>query len=354
MSLRARPIRLVGRFLALMQMQEHRTKTSIFEAAMRLHESLDASEIVTRALGFLSGLVDAQSWAVFIKTEHADRLELVQAINAEEMPVGPFVEIEQAPVPIAQAVNEHRTIIAAAGAGEDAATGSIADEFAALCVPLIANGRLVGAVHATRKSGGVDAFTQEEARVVELVCGSLATALANALAYNDATRQTLIDDLTRLYNVRYLYQTLEGEIRRARRYGLSVSVVFMDLDGFKLVNDAYGHRAGSATLTEVARVITRSVRESDFVARYGGDEFVLMLPETSAKRALQMAERVRLRIAGHWFKGGVGADIFLTASFGVASFPEHGNKAEKLIELADAAMYEAKQRNKNNVRLAAS
>lgn len=334
-------------------MQEHEARTSIFEAAMRLHESLDASEIVTRALEFLSKLVDAESWAVFIKTEHANRLELVRAINAEELPLGPVVEIEQGPLPIAQAVNEHRTVIAGAW-GEDPATGSNVDELASLCVPLIASGRLVGAVQATRKSGGADAFTQEEARVVELVCGSLATALANALAYTDATRQTLIDDLTRLYNVRYLYQTLEGEIRRACRYGSSVSVVFMDLDGFKLVNDAYGHRAGSATLTEVAQVITRSVRESDFVARYGGDEFVLMLPETPAKRALQMAERVRLRIAGHRFKGGVGADIFLTASFGVASFPEHGSEAEKLIELADAAMYEAKQRNKNNVRLAAS
>ncbi|HEX8089825.1 MAG TPA: GGDEF domain-containing protein, partial [Blastocatellia bacterium] len=129
---------------------------------------------------------------------------------------------------------------------------------------------------------------------------------------------------------------------------------FMDLDGFKLVNDAYGHRAGSVTLTEVAEAITMSVRESDFVARYGGDEFVLMLPETSARRAVQMAERVRSQIASHRFNGGVGADIYLTASFGVASFPEHATEAEKLIELADAAMYEAKQRNKNNVRVAAS
>ena len=326
---------------------------SIFDAAMRLHESLDASEIVARALEVLPELVDAQSWAVFIKTEQTNRLELVRAINATELPVGPFVEIEQAPLPIARAVNEQRTIIAGA-AFEDAQAGTSAAELAALCVPLIASGRLVGAVQATRKSGGGDAFTQEEARVVELVCESLATALANAIDYHDATRQTLIDDLTRLYNVRYLYQTLEGEIRRARRYGSAVSVVFMDLDGFKLVNDAYGHRAGSATLTEVAQVITRSVRDSDFVARYGGDEFVLMLPETPAKRALQMAERVRQRIAGHRFKGGVGADIYLTASFGVASFPEHATQAEKLIELADAAMYEAKQRNKNNVRLAAS
>ena len=335
-------------------MQDEAVALLIFEAAMKLHESLDASEIVARALEFLPGLVEAQSWAVFIKTEQTNRLELVRAINAPELPVGPFVEIEQAPLPIARAVNEQRTIIAGS-TGDDTADSSLAeDELAALCVPLIASGRLVGAVQATRKSGGGDAFRQEDARVVELVCASLATALANAIDYHDATRQTLIDDLTRLYNVRYLYQTLEGEIRRARRYSSAVSVVFMDLDGFKLVNDAYGHRAGSATLTEVAQVISKSVRDTDFVARYGGDEFVLMLPETSAKRALQMAERVRLQIANNRFKGGVGADIYLTASFGVASFPEHATQAEKLIELADAAMYEAKQRDKNNVKLAAS
>ena len=332
-------------------MQENAVRTSIFEAAVRLHESLDASEIVTRALELLPGLVDAQSWAVFMKTEQNNRLELVRAINATAVPVGPFVEIE-APLPLARAVNEHRTIIA--GGSADRNKSASADDLAALCVPLIAKGRLVGAVQATRKTGEGDAFTEEEAGVVELVCASLATALANAIDYHDATRQTLIDDLTRLYNVRYLYQTLEGEIRRARRYGSAVSVVFMDLDGFKLVNDAYGHRAGSATLTEVAHVITRTVRDSDFIARYGGDEFVLMLPETPSKQALQMAERVRLRLEGHRFKGGVGADIYLTASFGVASFPEHATQAEKLIELADAAMYEAKQRNKNNVRLAAS
>src|SRR6185436_1106338 len=114
----------------------------------------------------------------------------------------------------------------------------------------------VGAVQATRRSGPDEAFRNVEAAVGEWVCASLASAVANAVDYHDATRQPLIDDLTRLYSVRYLYQTLEGEIRRARRYGSAVSVVFMDMDGFKMVNDAYGHRAGSATLTEVAQVIT--------------------------------------------------------------------------------------------------
>ena len=329
-------------------MQEDDVTTSIFEAAMQLHGSLDAGEVVSVAMEALPRLVQADSWAVFMKSEHADRLEVVRAINAEALTTGPFVDLSSLEVPLVRAINERTPIT----------TGSSDLSSLTLSVPLFAGWRLVGAVEAARKidngNSAATSFSAEDARAVELVCGALATALANAIDYHNAERQTLIDDLTRLYNVRNLYRTLDIEIRRARRYASSVSVVFMDLDGFKLVNDEYGHRAGSVTLTEVAEVITSSVRDSDFVARFGGDEFVLMLPETGAKAALQMAERVRTHISSHRFSGGVGASIHLTASFGVASFPEHAAEAEKLIELADAAMYEAKQRNKDNVRLAAA
>jgi diguanylate cyclase (GGDEF)-like protein len=340
-------------------MQHELIEASVIEAAERLHETLDAGEVVGRAIEVLPTLVEAESWAVFLKTDQSERLELVRAVNATALPVGPIIESGNANNPIVRAVSEQRTVIANTDADQaqlDLKFGD--DRLASLCVPLIAGRRLIGAVQATRRLGGASSqrqgFTNREARRVELVCAAMARALANATEYHRANRQTLIDDLTRLYNVRYLYQTMDNEIRRARRYNSSVSVVFMDLDGFKLVNDAYGHRAGSVTLTEVAEVILGSVRESDFVARYGGDEFVLMLPETASGPAVQMAERVRSHIAAHRFTGGVDADIYLTASFGVASFPEHATESEKLIELADAAMYEAKQQQKNNVRLAAS
>ncbi|MCI0490289.1 MAG: sensor domain-containing diguanylate cyclase [Blastocatellia bacterium] len=331
---------------------------SIFEDALRLHESLDISQVIERAMKLLPTVVDAESWAVFLKAEQGDCLEMVRAVNASALAVSPFVKIESAYGPVARAVYEQKTIITAGEEQPSESDSQSGGARATLCIPLVFEKRLIGAVQATR-SGPRDSevdylFTGEDARVAELVCRSMAVALANAIDYHNATRQTLIDDLTRLYNVRYLYQMLDNEIRRARRYGSPVSIVFMDLDGFKLVNDAYGHRAGSATLTEVARIIMNAVREADFVARYGGDEFVIMLPETSAKRAVEVAERVRSEITAHRFTGGVGADIYLTASFGVASFPEHATEAEKLIELADAAMYAAKERNKNSVRLAAS
>ena len=325
---------------------------------MRLHKSLDAGEVVASAIELLPAVVQADSWAIFLKSEDANRLELVRATNAAVLPVGPFLELSDQSDPLVRAAVEQQTINTG-GDPERPHTGFLfaKEARAALCLPLVVSGRLIGAVQATRLglegSDGSPEFNSQEVKSAELVCSSLATALANAVDYYNATRQSLVDDLTRLYNVRYLYQALDAEIRRARRYGSSVSVVFMDLDGFKLVNDAYGHRAGSVTLSEIASVITISVREADVIARFGGDEFVIMLPETSAQQATQMAERVREEIAGHRFNGGVGADIYLTASFGVASFPEHATESEKLIELADAAMYEAKISRKNSVRVAA-
>jgi diguanylate cyclase (GGDEF)-like protein len=339
-------------------MQDEVLIKEIFESAMRLHRSLDAGDVVASAIELLPSVVQADSWAIFLKGEDVNRLELVRATNAAVLPVGPFLELTDQSDPLVRAAVERRTV-ATGGEPEQPHTGFLfaKESRAALCLPLAVEGRLIGAVQGTRVglegNEGFPEFSPREVRSAELVCWSLATALANAVDYYNATRQSLVDDLTRLYNVRYLYQALDAEIRRARRYGSSVSVVFMDLDGFKLVNDAYGHRAGSVTLTEVASVITISVREADVIARFGGDEFVIMLPETSAQQATQMAERVREEIAGHRFNGGVGADIYLTASFGVASFPEHATESEKLIELADAAMYEAKISKKNSVRVAA-
>ena len=319
-------------------MQEKGIKHSLFEAALALHASLEPGDVIQRALDALSQLIRAEAWAIFLKDGHAEHLELVRALNASAVPAGPFVPLSDARAPVAVAARERRTV-AAHGAAQ-----------AMLAVPLVAAKRLVGVVLAARR----DTFSQDEADDLGLFSRALGLALANAIDYRDATRQTLIDDLTRLYNVRYLYESLDTEIRRARRYGSAVSIVFIDLDGFKSVNDVYGHRAGSVTLTEVAQLILGSVRDSDFVARYGGDEFVLMLPESSSQSAMQMAERVRTRIAGHCFTGGVGAEIHLTASFGVASYPEHAMIAEKLIELADGAMYEAKQHAKDSVQVAAS
>jgi diguanylate cyclase (GGDEF)-like protein len=145
---------------------------------------------------------------------------------------------------------------------------------------------------------------------------------------------------------------LLSEIKRARRYGTSCTALFFDLDNFKLVNDLHGHLVGSHVLMEMASIILSSVRDTDVVARYGGDEFVVVLPESNVEQSAFVAGRVRERIERHIFTGGRGMRLQLTASFGVAAFPHHAQSPQQLIASADAAMYEAKAAGKNCVRFA--
>jgi diguanylate cyclase (GGDEF)-like protein len=168
----------------------------------------------------------------------------------------------------------------------------------------------------------------------------------------EAERLSQTDDLTKLHNARYLRQFLLNEIRRARRYGTSVAALFLDLDDFKRINDVHGHLVGSHVLMEMAGVILSSIRDTDAVARYGGDEFVIVLPDTATELAGTVAERIRGKIARFEFNGGRRLKLSLTSSFGVAAFPEHASSPQQLIACADSAMYEAKAAQKNCVRFA--
>jgi diguanylate cyclase (GGDEF)-like protein len=180
----------------------------------------------------------------------------------------------------------------------------------------------------------------------------VAAALANSARIAEAERLSLTDDLTKLHNARFLRQYLTAEIKRARRYDSAVAALFLDLDYFKEVNDRHGHLVGSHVLMEMATVILTGVRDTDAVARYGGDEFVVVLPETNTEQAIFVAERIRATIAAHNFTGGRNLSLHLTASFGVAAFPAHAQSPQQLLADADAAMYEAKAARKNCVRLA--
>jgi diguanylate cyclase (GGDEF)-like protein len=180
----------------------------------------------------------------------------------------------------------------------------------------------------------------------------VSAALANSVRIAEAEKLSQTDDLTKLHNARYLRQYLIAEVKRARRYGSTVAAIFFDLDDFKEVNDQYGHLVGSHILMEMATVILTGVRDTDIVARYGGDEFVVILPEADFEQAALVAERMREKIARHLFTGGRNLRLRLTASFGVASFPQHAQSPQQLIANADAAMYEAKAARKNCVRFA--
>jgi diguanylate cyclase (GGDEF)-like protein len=171
------------------------------------------------------------------------------------------------------------------------------------------------------------------------------------LLYQNAELQqkTIQDDLTTAFNRRYLDAYLDEELERDRRYGRTFSILFFDLDHLKEVNDRHGHLAGSRVLREVAKLIQVKLRKSDRIFRYGGDEFVVTLPETGAEGALRVAHRLRRAVRSHRFLAAEGLAVTLTASFGVSTFPHDGSSQEELIRTADQAMYRVKTHTRDGV-----
>ena len=174
-------------------------------------------------------------------------------------------------------------------------------------------------------------------------------ALENAARYVSARNLVNIDELTGLFNYRYLEVAMEREVKRAERYGTNLSVIFLDIDQFKEINDTHGHLVGSKVLKEVGKLLKSSVREIDTVIRYGGDEYTILLVETGLETAAGVAERIRRSIEKHRFLASDGMTIRITASLGYACYPEDTKSKLQLIELADQAMYRGKASGRNVV-----
>jgi diguanylate cyclase (GGDEF)-like protein len=219
-----------------------------------------------------------------------------------------------------------------------------------LCAPLISRGRTIGVVEIINRKG--KRFTKTDLEILLTLVEPCAIAIENAMLFQRAERLTVTDDLTQLFNSRYLTLYLDREIKRCKRHGIPLSLIFLDLDGFKGVNDLHGHLAGSRTLSEVGAILSAAVRESDMLVRYGGDEFVVVLPETPPSGAQVIAERIRESIQDHAFLKDLGLAVHISGSFGIASYPDHGLSAGELIQKADQAMYRVKERDKNGIELA--
>jgi diguanylate cyclase (GGDEF)-like protein len=248
--------------------------------------------------------------------------------------------------------------------GEVCAMGNVAADqrfggpasAAVIAFPLECRGRTVGALVGldrgiSAKEPRLQAAT-EAAVLRALQPGAI--ALDNALRVARAEALSVTDDLTQLYNSRYLSQVLRRETKRASRSGRPLSLLFIDLDGFKSINDTHGHLYGSRALVEAAGLIRQSARETDVVARFGGDEFALILPDTGSEGAAAVGERIRERINAHRFLEGDGLDVHLTVSVGVATLPDVAASTEGLIQAADEAMYYVKDHGKNGIYIAGS
>jgi diguanylate cyclase (GGDEF)-like protein len=227
---------------------------------------------------------------------------------------------------------------------------------AVIAFPLSCRGRRIGAIIGLDRtpSAREPHLVPSMLRGVRVLLEPASVALDNALLLKRAETLSVTDDLTSLYNSRYLNLVLRKETKRASRSGRPLSLLFIDLDGFKSVNDTHGHLFGSRALVEAAAVIRRSARETDVAARFGGDEFALVLPDTGGEGAFAVGERIRERIAAHEFLAGNGLNIHLTGSVGVATLPDVAASADELLQAADKAMYAVKDSGKNGIQAASA
>jgi diguanylate cyclase (GGDEF)-like protein len=206
-----------------------------------------------------------------------------------------------------------------------------------LCIPITYGESLLGVLNV--ESEEENAFSAEDRLVMNTLADLLATALHNSFVFQKLQQQSITDGLTSIKTRRYFWEALSSEWKRASRSGRPFSVVLIDLDKFKEVNDTYGHMEGDLVLARVGRLLEQKCRQSNVVARYGGDEFVILMPETGVEQAQILAERLRLWLATDPML----SEHHITGSFGVASFPVHGFSAEDIIRVADAGMYVSKK-----------
>jgi diguanylate cyclase (GGDEF)-like protein/putative nucleotidyltransferase with HDIG domain len=226
--------------------------------------------------------------------------------------------------------------------GESVLDGSAS----AIALPIVYADQLHGVLYV--ETDNTSDFSQEEVLFLGTLADLISGALHNALAFQKAQEQAITDGMTGLKTHRFFMESLSAEWKRSTRAGRSFSVVLLDLDRFKFVNDFYGHLDGDLVLQRVAHILDRNCRRSDVVARYGGDEFIILMPETDADQSHQLAGKLRSWICSD----PVLRDKNITSSFGVATFPMHGSTPQELIQVADASMYLSKHQGGNAVSTA--
>ena len=329
--------------------------SALYNLAQKTTSSLDADKVLETIVYYLKEMLGARAVSITLLDPKTQTLSLGATAGIEE-----------------QWVQDFRLKVGEGVSGEVVATGqpiyvpdSQADQNfkffsravrSLLVVPLKAKDRIVGTL--AIDSDKPDAFSAHDEHLLSIAASQVAVAIENAQLYTKVQRLAVTDGLTGIANRRAFDEALQSEVIRATRYGHPLSLIFLDIDDFKIFNDTHGHPAGDEQLKEIAKILMNNVRFPDMVARYGGEEFVLLLPHTGKDGALKLAERIRVAAVNKAKNDLPGEHITLevgnpisgyTISIGVASIHDDAHADEELLQAADWAVLEAKQTGKNRV-----
>jgi diguanylate cyclase (GGDEF)-like protein len=307
-------------------------------------KKLNRDEILTHLERYLTDLILQDSWAIYLveeegfclKSMHGDlRGKILGRVIAPDVLLN---DLKNSSNPILISDNENGVISSEWGVHSDIRTW--------MAVPISSLGRNIGCL--TFESRQKDAFSESTAKLVQALAYEVAIALENARLFQEVERLSTIDPLTGLLNRRKFDEIAQLEFERSRRYDIPLSAIMMDIDHFKQVNDTYGHAAGDQVLIQTASVCKRQIRLTDICARFGGEEFCFLLPQTESNAACVFAEHLRKAITELQFRAS-GQEFNISASFGVAGRLGSNDSVENLLEHSDQALYEAKKNGRNKV-----
>jgi diguanylate cyclase (GGDEF)-like protein len=349
------------RLVQQLRQENERLKKELQQTAKELSFFINTGKALTSTIEFqkvlrvimekAQRLIKCEAWALFLIDESTQELyfglvkgKMNKKIQQFRLKIGEgtagWVVKNAMPVMVPDVRKDHRF-----SRQIDRVTGFKSRSI--LCVPIVSKKKTIGALEMINKHR--EMFEKKDLDLLTKLVDQAAIALERSSLYQKMADLAVTDDLTKLFNFRYLDQTLDTELKRSQRYGAHISLIFFDMDYFKLVNDRHGHLMGSKVLIEVAQILINSLRDVDIVSRYGGDEFVVVLPETKVDTAIKIAHRLHRAIREHEFLKEEGLKLHLSASYGISGYPDHAKTKKDLIRLADQAMYKAKSSGRDRI-----
>ncbi len=351
--------------LALMHAREHAARRSDIAELQAVNEvarraaQLDRDSTLQTIVEAFQRVTTADSTAVFLWDDQTEWLEVATMVyDHRYYPAGYETTVRETKVKLGEGIvgwtAEHREPVLLADAAADERVVSVPgvplDQKSAIVVPLVADQRLLGVIRAVKM--GVNAFTPDHYRFAQTLASQASLAISAAAAHEAVRRLSVTDELTNVYNGRHFRARLREEIERAKRGSRPLALLVIDSDSLKDVNDRFGHDAGNRHLVAIAKAVQSRVRTSDVVARFGGDEFLVLQPDATPDAAAAVAERIRVAVADATVTAADGSRVGGTVSIGVAGYPRSASDADSLFRSADAALYDAKRHGKDRVFIA--